>query len=288
MVPIRKDSPIGAIGSYWKKITHPDFEDVELLQILADIASNAIENLDLRTSLHEKAATNEILSGKNKDLEAYIHSMAHDLKSPLASLMGLIDLIRLNIDNSNYEKANGYVNTLKECSKNINLQIEKILGLYRASHEKLQPKVINLQTVTQDIVDQLMIQYPSKQVSIEIEPNLNAMGDPILLRIALENMINNSFKFSQDEVGLKIKVGKSKTDGKYSTFYLRDNGIGIETSDIAKLFKPLSRLNSEKKYPGIGLGLYSVSQIIKLHGGNITAEGKIKEGATFYFSLPTV
>lgn len=287
MVPIRKDSPIGAIGNYWKNITKIEPEQIELLQIIADIASNAIENLNLRSSLKDKVVQNEALTGKNKDLETYIHSMAHDLKSPLSSLNGLVDLLQLSIDNNNPEKTRSYLATLKECSKNINLQIEKILGLYRASNEQLQPKVIDFKKLTKEIIDNLLIQYPGKQVSIEIESNLFAIGDPILLRIALENLIGNSFKFSQENLGLKIKIGKSDTEGSYSTFYLKDNGIGINTSDVSKLFKPLSRLHDEKRYPGMGLGLYSVSQIIKLHGGDVRAEGKFKEGATFYFSLPT-
>lgn len=287
MVPIRRNSPIGAIGNYWKTITHPSFDDVELLQILADITSNALENLELRDSIKKEVTQKEDLKGRNVDLEAYIHSLAHDLKSPLTSLMGLADLIMSNAENQNYEKIKSYAQSLRECTTNMAKQIEKILGLYRASNDKIELKVINFKQVVKDVIDNIMIQYPMKEVSLEIEQNLQALADPILLRIVLENLINNAFKFSQDGNILKLKVGKSETKGKYTTFFLRDNGVGIDQKDADKLFKPLIRLHDEKTYPGLGLGLYSVKKIIQLHGGKVKAEGKVKEGSTFYFSLPT-
>lgn len=288
IVPIRKSSPIGAIGSYWKKTTHPSFEDVELLQILADIASNALENLGLRDTIKDKIIANESLKTKYSDLEAYIHSLAHDMKSPLSSLIGLSDLMLLSLDEENYDKTKRYAQSLKDCTRNLNLQIEKILGLYRASSETIRPSAIDMKNMVKEIIDTLMIQYPSKEVAVEIENDLNAVADPILIRIVMENLINNSFKFSNQSTPLKLKVGKSEKGEKYSTFYLKDNGVGLDPSDTVKLFKPLSRLHDEKVYPGLGLGLYSVSKIIELHGGKIKADGKLQEGATFYFTLPTI
>ncbi|MES2769806.1 MAG: GAF domain-containing sensor histidine kinase [Bdellovibrionota bacterium] len=287
MVLIRKDSPIGAIGNYWKKITHPSFEEVELLQILADLVSNSIENLELRNSVKDKVMQNENLKSKYQDLEAYIHSLAHDLKSPLTSLTGLSDLMLVSLGEKNYDKTKCYAESLKDCTRNLGLQVEKILGLYRASRENIQPKTIDFRGMVQDIIDSLMIQYPSKEVSLEIEKDLQALADPILLRIVMENLINNSFKFSQHGNTLKIKMGKSESEGNFSTFYVKDNGVGLDAADAGKLFKPLSRLHDEKAYPGLGLGLYSVSKIIELHGGKVKADGKVKEGSTFYFSLPT-
>ncbi len=287
MVPIRKDSPIGAIGNYWKKTTHPSFEEVELLQILADLMSNSIENLELRNSVKDKVMQNENLKSKYQDLEAYIHCLAHDLKSPLTSLTGLSDLMLVSLGEKNYDKTKRYAESLQDCTKNLGLQVEKILGLYRASHENIQPKTIDFRGMVQDIIDSLMIQYPSKEVSLEIEKDLQALADPILLRIVMENLINNSFKFSQHGNTLKIKMGKSESEGNFSTFYVKDNGVGLDAADAGKLFKPLSRLHDEKAYPGLGLGLYSVSKIIELHGGKVKADGKVKEGSTFYFSLPT-
>ena len=128
--------------------------------------------------------------------------------------------------------------------------------------------------------------FPQRVIRFEIEPNMKAYADPSLLYIVLENLLSNAIKYSSKKVETEIHVGCTVDATNKTTFHVKDNGHGFSNSEAPQLFQPLRRLDTKWEFGGVGLGLASVAHIVTLHGGEVRAEGKPMEGATFYFSLP--
>jgi light-regulated signal transduction histidine kinase (bacteriophytochrome) len=148
----------------------------------------------------------------------------------------------------------------------------------------LQPELINISRVAQNIADALLDEHPERDLSISIEPEMHVDGDPSLMRIALENLLNNAWKFTSKREQATIEFGQQTIDGE-PTFFVRDNGAGFDMTYAGKLFGAFQRLHSISEFPGTGIGLATVHRIIKLHGGRIWAQGEEGKGATFYFTL---
>src|SRR5688572_10271729 len=163
--------------------------------------------------------------------------------------------------------------------------IDDLLGLSRVTRAPMQSKFVNLSALAQNIVDNLKRTQPERQVSILIATDLAAKGDPDLLRIVLENLINNAWKFTSKQTDAYIEVGAQDDSGE-RIFFVRDNGAGFDMAFVNKLFGAFQRLHSMNEFPGTGIGLATVQRIINRHGGSIWAEGAVDEGATFFFTLP--
>jgi light-regulated signal transduction histidine kinase (bacteriophytochrome) len=165
--------------------------------------------------------------------------------------------------------------------------IDDMLGLSRVTRAPMQSKFVNLSALAQNIVNNLKQTHPERQVSLLIATDLAAKGDPELLRIVLENLINNAWKFTSKREDAYIEVG-AQDDAGERIFYVRDNGAGFDMAFANKLFGAFQRLHSGTEYPGTGVGLATVQRIIRRHKGNIWAESSVDKGATFFFTLPAL
>jgi len=143
---------------------------------------------------------------------------------------------------------------------------------------------VNLSTLAQDITEDLKMADPDRQVEFVIAEGVTVSGDPTLIRVALENLIGNAWKFTRKNENARIELGMM-TQGKKHVYYVRDNGAGFDMKYADKLFAPFQRLHSATEYTGTGVGLASVQRIIRRHGGDIWAESVVDKGTTFYFTL---
>ncbi len=280
MVPIRSESPIGAIGNYWSKEYQPMPEEIKLLQILANSSAVALENLSLRNSIVERSAERDVLLGRQQQLEFQLHSLAHDMRNPLASIIGFSDLLARH--RSKLEpQLQTYLDSIIRTGNRLNWQITRMLALYQLSNQSVRKQPVNLSAIASEVVDGLAVQYSGHKTELEIAPELRAQADPDLIRMALENLFSNAFKYSSRKNAIWIRFC-SKEDN----FIIEDRGDGFHPDQAKELFKPLVRLHKQSEFSGTGLGLASVARIIELHGGTISAEGRPREGATFSFKLP--
>jgi len=162
--------------------------------------------------------------------------------------------------------------------------IDDMLNLSRISRQEMHRGPVNLSALAQEAADEIQDAAPERRVEWVIAPHVNAEGDSGLLRIALQNLLGNAWKYSSKREVSRIEFGNGKWNGE-PAFYVRDNGDGFDMAYADKLFGAFQRLHSAEEFPGTGIGLATVARIIRRHGGTVGAEGQVHEGATFYFTL---
>ncbi|MCX7594359.1 MAG: ATP-binding protein [Fischerella sp.] len=286
MVPIRKEAPIGAIGNYWATPHQPTSEEVELIQALADTTSVAMENVQVYNELEQRVRDRTAeLEAANQELEAFAYTLSHDLRSPLGAIEGYSMLLLNEYGSQLDDRARLYLNRMCLAAERMNAQIEHMLSIHQISRAEIQPQKVNLSNIAQEILAHLKSSEPHRQVETTIEEGLTAYGDPVLLRVVLENLLSNAWKYTSQRQNAQIEFGAMPKSNSSPTFYVRDNGVGFNMTQAQKLFHPFQRMHSQTEFPGTGVGLASVQRIIQKHGGHIWAEAAVDRGATFYFTL---
>lgn len=286
MVPIRSEKPIGAIGNYWADGRVPTDEQVKLLQILANSSAIAIENLELKQELLQRSMAPPEPTDHERELEAAIHILAHDIRNPLSTMILFAEVLKSRMRPEADARIAHYCDSIVRTGRRASQQIQRMLSLYSATRRELHPENVDLTGMARELTKQIQDQSPSRKVQVEIDPDLSAHADPLLIRIALENLFSNAFKYTSKRPDASIRFSRSPVSSGSATFFIRDNGDGFNPDEGSLLFRPLVRLHDKAEFPGVGLGLASVARIIALHGGRVRAEGRKSEGATFYFDLP--
>ncbi|QPC81281.1 PAS domain S-box protein [Phototrophicus methaneseepsis] len=231
------------------------------------------------------------LQAANKELEAFSYSVSHDLRAPLRAIDGFSQAILEDYEEKLDEDGQEFLSIIRAESQRMGQLIDDLLDLSRLSRTALNQKNINLSTIVTEIAQELQKQHPNRQVEFVIEEDLWACADARLIRIALQNLLGNAWKYSGKQKVACIEFGMLKSseqteDEETGTiYYVRDNGIGFNMDYVHKLFGAFQRLHSSSEFEGTGIGLATVQRIIHQHGGTIRAEGVLHEGATFYFSL---
>jgi two-component system sensor histidine kinase/response regulator len=224
------------------------------------------------------------LTDANRELEAYSHSVSHDLRAPLRAINGFGRILLEDCGGTLDERARSYVDRILAAG----LQMEQLIGdLMRLSHAaagELRDERVDLSRIATVIVAELKEREPSRSIDVVIEDNMTCRGDPQLLRIALENLISNAWKFTCKTDNARIEIRRG--DGP-DTFCIRDNGAGFRPDQAHNLFAPFRRLHASTDFPGTGVGLSIVQRIIRRHGGRITAQASPGSGAIFSFTLPS-
>jgi len=163
--------------------------------------------------------------------------------------------------------------------------IEGLLVLSRLGRARLATGSVDLSRLATEVAQSLRQDTPDRVVDFVIEPNLRAQGDPRLLRLVLQNLLGNAWKFSRDQPNPRIEVGRFSKNG-HLTLFVRDNGAGFDMAGAGRLFTPFQRLHTAGEFEGLGIGLATVQRIIERHGGHVWAEGHPGQGATIFFTLP--
>jgi len=285
MVPIRTLAPIGAIGNYWATHHMPTQEEMNLLQSLADITAVTIENVNVYAELEQRVADRTAqLEAANKELEAFSYSVSHDLRAPLRSILGYSDILREdNFDQLN-ESGKQILNTVQQNARKMNTLIEDLLQFSKLGKKPLEKSQVNNQKLVKHVIEE-MDPVQTAKASISISEMYPIEADISLLKQVWINLIGNAIKYSSKKENPVIEIGSYKS-GNEITFVVKDNGAGFDTRYADKLFGAFQRLHKYAEFPGSGVGLALVQRIINRHGGKVWAEGKVNEGAAFYFTLP--
>jgi signal transduction histidine kinase len=299
MTPIRTAAPVGAIGVYWAKLHDTSPVELELLRALADSTSVAMESVDLLSNLekrvsertqelHQRSAELEIL---NRELDAFSYSVAHDLRSPLNAIGGfsqaLLDGQGPNLDTVGHDQLNRIVNGVERMQALIN----DLLTLSKIVRAPLTREQVDLSVEAHAILASLRDgestgrAAPSKKIETVIADRLIVDGDPGLLRVVLQNLLSNAWKFTSKRELARIEVGSRLDDSGERTYFVRDNGAGFDSANAPNLFGPFQRLHTQAQFPGTGIGLATVQRIVHRHGGRIWAESAVDRGTSFYFTL---
>jgi signal transduction histidine kinase len=225
------------------------------------------------------------LSAANKELEAFSYSVAHDLRGPLQHINNIGFLLQQSYAQQLSTEGRSLVGNLLEASRRMSSLIEDLLNLSQASSQPLRRTPINLSYMAETILAELNAQKDGRRAESKVEQGAHVIADEGLLRVVLENLINNSWKYTSKVDSALIEFGY--TDEPIGTVYfVRDNGVGFNPRYADRLFRPFQRLHSQSDFPGTGVGLATAYRIIARHGGKIWAKGNVNQGATFFFTLP--
>jgi len=224
------------------------------------------------------------LETTNKELESFSYSVSHDLRAPLRAIDGFSQALLEDYADILDEAGRKHLHRVREASQRMGELIDDLLNLSRVTRKELRLETVNLGEMAENIAAELQRSHPERQVAFASAEGLQANVDRGLMRVVLENLIGNAWKFSGKRADAKIEFGLVKDNGK-SAYYLRDNGAGFDMAYADKLFGAFQRLHGQKEFSGTGIGLATVQRIIHRHGGSVWAEGKVNEGATFYFTL---
>jgi light-regulated signal transduction histidine kinase (bacteriophytochrome) len=238
-------------------------------------------NQELERRVRERTAQLEAI---NKELEAFSYSVSHDLRAPLRSIRGFSEVLLERYASQLDARGQDFLRRTCQSSHHMDKLIDDLLKLSRVGRSELQHRQVNLSEVANEIVAELRKTEPERELEIVVTPGLKAMGDERLLRVAVENLLRNAWKFSNRRARARIEFGV--THDTEPAFFVRDNGAGFDMAYASRLFGVFQRLHAASEFPGTGVGLATVQRIINRHGGRTWATGKTDGGATFYFTLP--
>lgn len=224
------------------------------------------------------------LGDANRELEAFVYSVSHDLRAPLRGIDGFSKALLEDYSNALDERGQDYINRVRAATLRMGRLIDDLLNLSRLTRSQIARGKVNMSELAQRIVSELERSEPDRSPHVWIEPNLVAYADANLIRIVLENLLGNAWKFTRKTPEASILLGRDPADD--SVFFVRDNGAGFDMAYAGKLFGAFQRLHRLDEFEGTGIGLATVQRIIHRHGGRVWAEGEVGRGATFYFALP--
>jgi len=236
---------------------------------------------ELNTNLAASAAE---LVLANKELEAFNYTVAHDLRKPLTVVNGYCQALKEICGNQLDVQCKEYLQAAYNGTLRMNRLIDALLKFSHLAHAELRREPVDLSAMARLVAAELKSAIPERRVSFQIADGVGADGDAALLRVVLDNLLGNAWKYTGKREEAVIEFGLTEIDGKTACF-VRDNGKGFDIVDAEKLFLPFQRLPDATEFEGFGIGLATVERIISRHGGRIWAEGEPDKGATFYFTL---
>jgi len=252
-------------------------------------ATDLEQRVEKRT--HELQERNEALRrnaaellAANQELDAFAYSVSHDLRAPLRSIDGFSQVLLEDYAAQLDEAGRDSLRRVRAASQRMGTLIDDLLKLARVTRVEMRSELVDLSGMARDIAAELQRTDAGRQVEFVIAPGLNARADPPLLRVALENLLRNSWKYTAKQPRPRVEFGSIEANGGQA-FLVRDNGAGFDMKYMDKLFGVFQRLHSAAEFEGTGVGLATVRRIITRHGGRIWAEGAVDQGATFYFTL---
>ena len=243
----------------------------------------AIVDIVLRKA-EETAALSERLTSINRELEAFSYSVSHDLRAPFRHIVGYAELLKKHEGERLGERGNRYIATIVESAISAGRLVDDLLSFSQMGRATLRPIAVDMNALVGAVRAGLVVEG-DRRVEWRIGPLVRVRGDPGMLRLAVQNLLDNAIKFTRNSKQPVISI-TCQQDGDEATFSVADNGIGFEMSYVGKLFGVFQRLHRAEDYEGTGIGLANVKRIIERHGGRVWAESKPGRGATFHFVLP--
>ena len=292
---------IGIFNMSSEKTGYFDEEKINLGREVANQVAIAITQMrlidEMRTlneelDQHVRERTLQLESA-NRELEAFSYSVSHDLRAPLRAINGFSLALSNKHAEAIGEQGTHYLNRILENTRHMGELIDDLLSLSRISRREMGVGDVNLSVLAQEIAGELRRLEPERQVMFEIEDHVQGRGDAGLIRIVLQNLMGNAWKFTSARAQAKIRFGiasslesgDGKSDEGETVYFVQDNGVGFDMAYSDKLFGAFQRLHTMAEFPGTGIGLATVQRIVHRHGGRIWAEAELDKGAAFYFTL---
>ncbi len=244
----------------------------------------ASEATAARELAETRARLVEELQQKNRELESFSYTVSHDLRAPLRTIDGFTTALAEDYGTLFDERAHGYMQRVQAASRRMAELIDDLLKLSRLGRAAIHPRTVDLSAMVRDITDNLIKASPHRNARVIIQPDVNACADPRMMRVLLENLLGNAWKFTAREAEAVIEFGVHE-DRREPVYLVCDNGAGFDMAYAEKLFTPFQRLHSDADYPGTGIGLATVQRIVERHGGHIWADGQPGRGARFHWTL---
>ncbi|MBF0381276.1 MAG: CHASE domain-containing protein [Magnetococcales bacterium] len=273
--PVRNDDGkiIGILGIFWDITARKQGEE-------------SIRNLNIELEERVRDRTIELESA-NKALESFLYTVAHDMRAPLRTLDGFSSILMEEYGDKLDDDGINYLKSLQDGGKDMHRLIEGLLALSRSMKSKLTRKTVDLSQVANDVVQALVDESDNREVTSKITPAIAAYGDANFLKLLLENLFSNAWKFTANSTQALIEFTSYTKDGE-TVYVVRDNGAGFDMDHKDLLFRPFYQLHKPGEYKGSGVGLALAQRVVERHGGQIWAESEVGKGAKFYFTLGKV
>jgi len=224
------------------------------------------------------------LEATNKELEAFTYSVSHDLRAPLRSVDGFSQILLEDYTDKLDTEGQDYLRRVRAASQRMARLIDDLLKLSRITRREVCCERADLSVLAREIAEEIRQREPDRQVEFVVEEGVVADGDAGLLRVVLENLMGNAWKYTSKHPRARVEFGVTQHNGKVA-YFVRDDGAGFDMAHADRLFGAFQRLHSTNEFEGTGVGLATVQRIIHRHGGQVWAEGAVEQGATFYFTL---
>lgn len=239
-------------------------------------------------SLLNKELANNLLQIQsiNQELESFSYSVSHDLRAPLRAINGYARILKEDFSKNLNSEAKMCIEAISQNSKKMGNLIDDLLTFSRLGKKDVERMLVDTENMVHNVANDICSQYSTEKSIFSIGNLFPCHGDNALLKQVWINLISNACKYSQKKASPLIEIGSTKNNNEI-TYYVRDNGVGFDMQYYNKLFGVFQRLHSENEFEGTGIGLAIVQRIVTRHGGKVWAEGKLNEGATFYFTIPT-
>jgi signal transduction histidine kinase len=241
----------------------------------------------LRNSFAQIERSNQELATLNHEIESFSYSVSHDLRAPLRSMDGFSLALLEDYGDRLDDEGREHLSRIRAASQRMGRLIDELLGLSRVTRTELVLRNVDLGAMARDIASSMQKMHPERAMRWEIDEGLTVQADKSLMQIAMQNLLENAWKFTSKTADAVIRVGSTVKDGRPVCF-VGDNGVGFDMTYADRLFGAFQRLHHETEFPGTGIGLAIVHRIMRRHDGSIWAEARPGHGATFYFHLPGV
>jgi signal transduction histidine kinase len=264
----------------------PVSEGSDEVTVLVDAFNEMLRELhkshdELERRVSER--TRELLSA-NRELEAFSYSVSHDLRGPLDAINGFSYLLLTQYAERLGDQTRELIENIQSSGKRMTELIDVLLNLSRVSSSAMRPERVDLSEIARSTVQELSRSAPERKVEFIAPAKTDVYGDAQLLRVLMENLLRNAWKYTSRHDSARIEFGSLEENGE-TTYFVKDDGSGFDPHSADRLFQPFQRLHSKSEFPGNGVGLATARRIVHRHGGEIWAQGAVDKGATFFFKI---
>ena len=257
-------------------------EIIPLIERALSLRRLRLENAELQRRVEDRTMA---LEAANKELEAFSHSVSHDLRAPLRHISGFAAMLMAKFSADLPAEAQRHLGVIMEGAQNMSRLIDDLLTFSRTNRQPLAVQPVDMAAMAANVIEGLRSAYPGRDIETKVDSIPPCKGDPSLLRQVWINILGNAFKFTGGREHALIEIGYSRESGE-NLYFVRDNGAGFDMRQSDRLFSVFQRLHQAEEFEGTGVGLSIVQRIILRHGGRIWAQAAVGEGATFQFVLP--
>jgi PAS domain S-box-containing protein len=274
------------VASRWSLRRNEQQSPLAILETNNDITQRKRGEEEVRKLNQELGKRTTELEAINKELEAFVYSISHDLRAPLRHMSGYTELLQKNAFSTLDEKGRRYMTTILESAKRMGALIDDLLAFSRIGRAETRETMVSLEQLVKEVQSEVGQETEGRNITWRVGPLPDVYGDRPMLKLVLVNLISNAIKFTRPRPQPEIEIGSTDKQKDGVVVFVRDNGVGFDMKYGNKLFGVFQRLHRTEEFEGTGIGLATVQRIIHRHGGQVWAEGVVGRGSTFYLSLP--